>query len=137
MCYVLRSQSMFRKVLIPVVVLASFAASAPVRADTGHAHGPKHGGVAREVGKLTYELVAKPDSLTLHVSDHGKPVSTRGASAEATIYAGNEKTAVKLDPVGENTLVAKGGFKTGVGVRVAVTVTLEKRKETRLTFNLK
>lgn len=132
-----RGCSMFRSILVPLVVVAALGASAAAHADAGHAHGPKHGGVAREVGKLTYELVAKPDVLTLHVSDHGKPVSTRGATAEAVIYAGNDKTAVKLEPAGENTLVAKGGFKTGVGVRVAVTVALEKRKETRLTFNLK
>jgi len=131
------NQSKIGRVLVPVVMLASALASAPAIAEGGHAHGPRHGGVAREVGNLTYELVAKPDLLTLHVSDHGKPISTRGAAAEATIYAGNEKTPVALRPEGENTLVAKGSFKTGVGVRVAVTVVLEQRKETRLTFNLK
>jgi len=137
MSYDLRSWSMFRTVVIPVILLASLAANAPVRADAGQAHGPKHGGVAREVGKLTYELVAKPDSLTLHVSDHGKPISTRGATAEATIYAGNEKIPVALRPEGENMLVAKGSFKTGVGVRVALTVALAGQKDIRLTFSLK
>ena len=123
----------------PSVFLFLFALflNAPSFADAGHGHGPKYGGVAREVGKLTYELVAKADSMTLYVLDHGKPVSTRGAKAEATVYAGNEKTAVTLEPAGENKLTAKGNFKTGVGVRVATIVVLPGQKEMRLTFNLK
>jgi hypothetical protein len=103
----------------------------------GAGHGPQHGGVAREVKGVSYELVAKPDSLTLHVSDHGKPISTEGATAEAVIYAGNAKTAVTLAPAGGNRLVAKGSFRTGVGVRVAVTATLASKQAAKVTFNLK
>jgi hypothetical protein len=121
-------------------VLSLFAAlslSAPSFGDGGHGHGPRHGGVAREVGKLTYELVAKPETMTLHVSDHGKPVSTRGANAQATVYAGDDKTTVTLTPAGENQMTAKGNFKTGVGVRVALSIALAGQKEQRITFNLK
>ena len=46
----------------------------------------------------------------------------RDASAEATVYADNDRTTVKLSPAGENTLAAKGSFKSGVGVPVAVNV---------------
>lgn len=120
-----------------ITLFAAVCLCAPSFADTGHGHGPKYGGVAREVGKLTYELVARPEVLTLYVSDHGKPVSTRGARAEGTVYAGNDKAAVTLEPAGDNTLAAKGSFRTGVGVRVAMTVVLPGQKETRLTFNLK
>jgi hypothetical protein len=121
---------------IPLLLVA-LCLSAPSAGDTGHSHGPKYGGVTREVGKVTYELVAKSDSMTLYVSDHGKPLSTRGAKAEATVYANNEKFVVTLEPAEENTLIAKGSFKTGVGVRVALTVGLPGQKETRLTFNLR
>jgi len=121
---------------IAVVVLSVFSLGKPVFGDAGQ-HGPKYGGVTREVGKVTFELVAKTISMTLYVSDHGKPLSTRGAKAEATVYASNEKSVVTFEPTGENMLIAKGSFKTGVGVRVALTVALAGQKETRLTFNLR
>lgn len=115
--------------------LAAALIASPAFAGAGH--GPQHGGVAREVKNVTYELVAKPDSLTLHVSDHGKPVSTEGATAQAVIYAGNEKTPVTLAPAGGNSMAAKGSFRTGVGVRVAVTATLAGKPAAKVSFNLK
>ncbi len=120
--------------ILSLAAVAVLAAS-PVFAGAGH--GPRHGGVAREVKSITYELVARPDTLTLHVSDHDKPVSTQGAQAEAVIYAGNDKTTVKLAPAGDNRMTAKGSFKVGVGVRVALTVTLAGKQPARATFNLK
>jgi hypothetical protein len=120
-----------------LILLAALLSDPLLGAEHGHAHGPRHGGVAREVGDFTYELVAKPDVMTLYVSDHGKPIPMRDATAEATIYAGNERATVKLAPAGENTLAAKGNFKTGVGVRVALTVIRPGQKDLRLTFNLK
>ena len=117
--------------------LAAALSAAPVFAGAGHDHGPKYGGVTREVRNVAYELVAKPDSLTLYVSDHGKPIATQGAQAEAVIYAGNDKTTVKLEPAGENRMVAKGNFKVGVGVRVALTTTLPGKSPAKTTFNLK
>ena len=114
-----------------VVTLIAFPALA------GPGHGPQHGGVAREVKGVTYELVAKPDSLTLHVRDHGKPIPTAGATAEAVIYAGNDRTPVKLAPAGENRMTAQGSFRVGLGVRVAVTATLPGRQPDKVTFNLK
>lgn len=106
-------------------------------AGAGHDHGPKQGGVVREVGALNYELVAKPDLLTLFVSDHGKAVSTAGAKAQVTLYAGNDKTVVALEPAGENRMTAKGSFKVGVGVRAALAIALPGKNEAKATFNLK
>jgi hypothetical protein len=119
-------------------LLVAVLMSEPVfAAERGHAHGPRHGGVAREVGEVTYELVVKPDVMTLNVFDHGKPGPMRDASAKATVYAGNDRTTVKPSPAGENTLAAKASFKSGVGVRVAVNMMRPRQKELRLTFNLK
>jgi hypothetical protein len=53
------------------------------------------------------------------------------------IYAGNQKTTVKLEPAGENRMVAKGNFKVGVGVRVILTTTLPGKTPAKATFNLK
>ena len=51
-----------------------------------HAHDrkPMYGGVVAEVKDIHYELVAKPDSIALYVTDHGKPVDMRGATASVT-----------------------------------------------------
>ena len=123
--------------LCAAAALAAALNAAPVFAGAGHDHGPKYGGVVREVRNVAYELVAKPDSLTLYVSDHGKPIATQGAQAEAMIYAGNDKTPVKLEPAGENRMVAKGNVKVGVGVRVVLTTTLPGKPPAKATFNLK
>ena len=103
----------------------------------GEGHGPEHGGVVREMHGVTYELVARPDSLTLHISDHSKKIATEGAKAEAVIYANNGKTPVTLAPAGDNRMQAKGNFKVGIGVRSVVTVTLAGKSPVKLAFNLK
>ncbi|MBZ0094209.1 MAG: hypothetical protein K8H75_02360 [Sulfuricella sp.] len=125
-----------KKLLIAFLCAANLMVTA-VHAGAGHDHGPKYGGMAREVGSVTYELVAKADSLTLYVSDHGKPIQTQGAKAEATVYAGSNKTTVVLEPAGDNRMTAKGSFKVGVGVRVVLRATLAGKSEAKANFNLK
>lgn len=125
------------KAFLHVLLSAVCLSAMPVFAGGGHDHGPKQGGVVREAGAISYELVARADTLTLYVSDHGKPISTQGAKAVVTLYAGNDKTPVTLEPAGENRLAAKGAFKVGVGVRAALAVTLAGKTEARATFNLK
>lgn len=98
---------------------------------------PMHGGVIVEAGSLDLELVAKADSLTLYLADGSKPVASSGAKATATVYAGSEKTPASFEPVGDNKLVAKGSFKAGVGVRVAVVVALPGKPEAKANFRLK
>ena len=117
---------------------ASLLITQPAWAGPGHDHdGPKYGGIVRELHDLSYELVAKPGSLTVYVSDHDKPVSTQGGQAEAIIYASNGKTRAKLLPAGNNRLEAKGNFKVGVGVRVALTVSLPGKSPANAHFSLK
>lgn len=123
--------------LIAATTLASALSMPPAFAGGGHDHGPRYGGVVREVQGVSYELLARPDALTLYVSDHGKPIATQGAEAEATIYAGNDKTTVRLQPAGENRMAAKGDFRVGVGVRVTVSTSLPGKAAAKATFNLK
>ena len=125
------------KSMVSISICATLFLAQGVFAGAGHDHGPKHGGVIREVSSITYELVAKADSLTLHVSDHGESVATAGAKAQVTLYAGNQKTEVVLEPAGDNRMEAKGNFKVGVGVRAALAITLPGKAEQRTTFNLK
>ena len=104
----------------------------------GHDHDkPLHGGIIAEAAGLDFELVTKADSLTLYVIDNGKPVPPARAKGAATVHAGSEKTAATFEAAGENKLVSKASFKMGVGVRVAVAVTLPGKPEAKLNFRLK
>jgi hypothetical protein len=130
---------MFHNLITTAVVclalgIGSIAHAADVH---GHDHKPLHGGILAEAAGLDFELMAKSDSLTLYVDDNGKPVATAGAKGTATVYAGGEKITATFEPAGENKLVAKGGFKMGVGVRVAVSVTLAGKAEAKANFRLK
>lgn len=102
-----------------------------------HAHASRYGGVVQASGELEIELVVKADTLTLYVLDHDKPLLTAGAKGEATVHAGGARTTVALAPAGDNKLAAQGSFKTGVGVRVAVVVSLPDKREAKLNFRLK
>lgn len=131
---------LFKSVRVPVMLAAMTFAGAIYAADNhghDHDHKPLKGGIVAEANDVNFELVAKSDSLTIFVTDHGKPVMTKGAKASATIYSGSEKLAVNLEASGDNQLVATGSFKTGVGVRVAALVTLPSKPEAKLNFRLK
>lgn len=117
--------------------LIAAAAALPAHAGAGHDHGPKHGGVVREARNITYELVARPDALVLHVRDHDKPVSTQGAQAEVTLYAGNGTHTAALEPAGDNRMTAQGSFRVGVGVRAIVTITLPGQAAAKVSFKLR
>lgn len=129
----------FAKMLTSLALLAVFSVSGPASAGEGHGHDskPLHGGVLASANDLDFELVVKADRLTLYIADHGKPVAVVGAKATATVHAGSNKTVVVLEPGGDNVMVGKGSFKTGVGVRVAATVTLVGKPETKVNFRLK
>ena len=125
-----------KRILLTLCSLTALLAP-PAHAGAGHDHGPRHGGIVREVGGITYELVARPDVLTLHVADHGKPVAVTGVRAQLTLYAGNERSVVDLQPAGESRLTASGRFRVGVGVRAGLTVTWPGRPAVQTRFNLK
>jgi len=89
-----------------------------------HAHDakPVYGGVVSVVKDVNYELVAKSDSITLYVTDHGKPVDTKDATATLILLSSSDKSEVKLDPAGENKLQAKGTFKVDKGTKVVASI---------------
>ena len=49
------------KSMVSISICATLFFTQGVFAGAGHEHGPKHGGVLREVSSVTYELVAKAD----------------------------------------------------------------------------
>ena len=87
--------------------------------DHAHEHTALHGGVVAEAKDIDFELVAKPDSLRLHVRDHGKPVDVAKASAKLTLLAGGVKQEVALKPAGDK-LEAMGQFKVTKAKAVAL-----------------
>jgi hypothetical protein len=120
-----------------VFASACLAFSAPVLAGGAHDHTPKHGGIVVEANDLDFELVAKADLITVHVRDHGKVASTKGATGKLTILAGAEKTEVALAPVGEDRMEAKGSFKVAAGTRIVATINLAGKKPANVRFALK
>lgn len=102
-----------------------------------HDHSPKHGGIVTEANDLDFELVARPDVMTLHVRDHGKALSTQGGTARLTLLNGTEKTEVALAPTGDSRFEAKGAFKVASGTKAAVVVTLTGRKPVSVRFAVK
>lgn len=103
-----------------------------------HAHDakPAYGGVVSVVKDVNYELVAKPDTITLYIADHGKPVDAKNASATLTLLSASYKSEVTLAPAGGNMLQAKGNFKVDKGTKVVASVTTAGKSQT-VRFTLK
>ena len=117
----------------------SFSATAFAAGDHahGHEHKPLHGGIVVEANGMDYELVARADSLVLHLRDHGKGVKTEGATAKLTLLNGTEKSEAVLTAAGEGQLAAKGSFKVAAGTKVVALVTLPGKKAANVRFVVK
>ncbi len=117
--------------LAQFIAAFALAASAGAYAADGHSHDPKpqHGGVVVEVKDIEYELVAKPDSLQLHLRDHGKVVDVSKGSAKLTLLVGADKQEVELKPAGDK-LEAKGSFKLGANAKAVAIVALAGKSST-------
>jgi hypothetical protein len=104
-----------------------------------HAHDAKamHGGIVTVVKDVNYELVPRNDSITLYVTDHGKPVDTKDASATLTLLSATEKSDVKLVPAGENKLQAQGAFKVQPGTKAVASVKFGSKASQSVRFALK
>jgi len=122
-----------RIVLLVATIL--FGASSIALADGDHK--AKYGGVLTVVKDVEYELVAKPDAVTIYVDDHGKKVSTKGGSGKLTLLTGAEKSEVALAPVGENGLEARGPLKAGTGTKAVATITLPGKAAASARFELR
>lgn len=108
--------------------------ASPVYADPDK---PRHGGVVAEVRHVSYELVAKPGEMAVHITDHGKPVPTAGVKASATLLAGGEKSTIEFAPAGDNRLAAKGAFKAAPGTQVLLSVTYPGKTALAVRFVIK
>lgn len=118
-------------------LLLAATLSAPALAAGEHDHAPRHGGIVVEAAHLDWELVAKPDRLQLHVRDHGKVLSTAGASGKLTLLSGKQRAEAALTPVGTDRLEAAAPFALAAGTKVVATVTLANRKTANMRFTLR
>lgn len=122
-----------KRLLVSTLVLAC-AVAVPAQAADDHA--PKHGGIVMETKAGDLELVAKPELIVIHVSDHGKPMKLTSGSGKVTVFNGNEKTEAPLALVGEK-LEARGSFKVGAGAKVLAEVSLNGKPAVAARFTLK
>ena len=118
-----------------VFALIGLGAAAGVLADGEHKS--MYGGVVAVVKDVQYELVAKPESLTVYVVDHGKKVSTQGATGTLTLLAGSDKTEGVLVPAGENALAASGTFKLPSGAKAVATINWPGKPAASARFEIK
>ncbi len=103
------------------------------------AHGAKarHGGIVQSAGDLSFELVTKNGVPTIYVNDHGKDLSTTGATGTLTVLKGTQKTELPLAAGGNNTLVAKGGANLAPGSKAVAAVTFADKKAVSVRFSIK
>ncbi len=97
---------------------------------------PRHGGVVTVVKDVSYELVASKQSMSLHVSDHGKVPDLNGATAKLTLLSGTSKQEVDLHPNG-SALAATGTFAADAGTKAVAQVTLKGKPVQSVRFTLK
>ncbi len=121
-----------KKLLIPL--WAACVLALPVVAAEDHA--PKFGGVVVETQAGDLELVAKPELIVIHVSDHGKPMKLTSATGKLTVFNGKDKTEAPLALVGDK-LEAKGSFKVGAGAKALAEVSVNGKPAVSARFTLK
>ncbi|MEQ1805749.1 MAG: hypothetical protein ABL900_10275 [Burkholderiaceae bacterium] len=118
--------------ILPLLVALTLATPAAAVDD----HVPKHGGIVVETKVGDLELVAKPNLMLIHVSDHGKPMKLSSGSGKLTVFNGSEKTEAPLALVGDK-LEAKGTFKLAPGTKVLAEVALNGKPAVSARFTLK
>jgi hypothetical protein len=121
-----------KSMMVIATLLISFTGL--VQAGAGHELKPMHGGVIVEAKDIDVELVAKPDSLSLYLTDHGKPIPIDGGTAKLTVLIGSDKKDFELLP-NEGKLEVKGNFAIPKGAK-AIAVIKIGTKVTTARFNL-
>ena len=114
-----------------------FAVSGATLAAGKHEHKPLHGGVVVEASNMDFELVAKSDVITIHVRDHGKSASVKGATGNLTLLIGSAKSEATLTPAGDDRLEARGSFQVAAGTKIVASINLIGKKPINVRFAIK
>ncbi|HPT56143.1 MAG TPA: hypothetical protein PLK42_05675 [Casimicrobium sp.] len=126
-------------IALAVTLALGLVAAPAVFAAGGHGddHKPKFGGIVSEGKAFDAELVAKPDLITVYLSDHGKPMSAKGAKGKITLLSGTEKVEADLTAVGDSKLEAKGKFNVAAGTKAVIVITPEGKSASTVRFTIK
>ena len=123
------------------IIVSCIAVTAFAQGKDAHKHGdehkPKYGGVVKEVKEIQYELVAKPDVITVYIEDHGKKIDSKGATGKVALRQGSDRSEGTLAPAGDNKLEAKGKFNVAPGTTAIVVVKRAGAAEETVRFTLK
>jgi len=120
------------KTLISSIGLAVLLAATPAIAHEDHGKA-MHGGIVLEAGHAQFEIVGKGDTLTVHVSNHGEPVATAGATGKLTVLTGSAKRDIALKPAANDLLQGQGAINPGDRLLLNVTWPGEKPLVARAT----
>jgi hypothetical protein len=120
---------------------APLAGPVPAIAGTGHDHAahakPRHGGLVKDAGELTYELVVAPARIEVWVEEHGKPTGTAGATAKLTLIDSGSRVEVALAPAPPNRFVATGDYKLGKGMTALLQVDVGGKEIAKIRYTLR
>jgi hypothetical protein len=114
-------------------------AAATLAAGAAWAHGDekaRHGGIVQMAGEVKIELVAKGDKAEVYLDDHGQAMPTAKLSGKLTVMSGSGRSEAKLEPEGNDKLVAKG-VKLAKGDKVIALVTMEDKSTSSARFVIK
>jgi len=100
------------KQFLSVFALSALLVGAPAIAHEDHGK-TMHGGVFAEAGHAQFEIVSRDGVLTVHVSNHGSPVATAGATGKLTVLSGSAKRDIELKPAGVDLLQGQGTLNSG------------------------
>ena len=118
------------------VALAAAAQAPLARAHADHGRA-QYGGTVAEAGSFQGELVAGPKGPVLHITDHGQPVPTAGASAKLVVLQGARRTELELVPAGDNRLAPAVPAALAAGAKAVATVKLKDGRSGALRFDVK
>lgn len=97
------------------------ALSLPTAALAHAEHGqPQFGGVVAEAGEAQFEVVGRDGKLVVHVTNHGAPLDTVGATGKLTVLSGTNKQDIQLKPAGGNRLEGAGSYAAGAKLLLQV-----------------
>ena len=97
------------------------ALSLPTAALAHAEHGqPQFGGVVAEAGEAQFEVVGRDGKLVVHVTNHGAPLDTVGATGKLTVLTGTSKQDIQLKPAGGNRLEGVGSYAAGAKLLLQV-----------------
>ena len=97
------------------------ALSLPTAALAHAEHGqPQFGGVVAEAGEAQFEVVGRDGKLVVHVTNHGAPLDTVGATGKLTVLSGTSKQDIQLKPAGGNRLEGAGSYAAGAKLLLQV-----------------